>query len=85
VRRLSPKEIVGFHGHGDLYSRLCLLIILRTKENPLECIPDDAIPIRTSSTFISDIRGRTFLRSTAPVANPAKSYSPKFLREKKNE
>lgn len=77
MRRLSPNEIVGSHGHGDLYSRLYLLMILRTNENPLECKPDDVIPIKTSSTFISDMRGRTFLRSTAPVANPARSYSPK--------
>ena len=50
-------------------------ITLRTKENPLECTPEDESP-STTSPVCTFCPVKIFDFSTAPTAKPAKSYSP---------
>lgn len=74
VRRVSPKDLSGFHGVGDERSVLDFSTMVRTREKPFECKPVEARPSRMSPGFMADLMGRmAVVAATAPIAAPMPS------------
>lgn len=61
------------HGHGEEKESPERAMILRIKEKPLECGPEDVKPSRISPGAKDDSLGRRRERGMAPTANPQRS------------